>query len=96
MADLERVKALREELNQASAEIKDQVTTEMASIAGQINELVKQGVEMADASGLTFDLSSLDFLPYGAGGLQYLPKGAGRNDYYGYGSDGWQSSSSSC
>lgn len=96
MDKIERIKALREELTQAVSEVKETVVADMTTIADQINDLVKQGVALAEASGVNFSLASLDFLPYGAGGLVYVPKGQGAgSDYYGD-SEGWLSSSSSC
>jgi cysteinyl-tRNA synthetase len=87
LEELQEVEAHAKKLRE---QVTPDVTNRMAEIVKEINQLAAEGQALADTSRLQFDLSGLNFLPYGAGGLCYNPVKSEWDD------EGWSSSSMGC
>lgn len=96
MEKLNELMALRSQIKALEDEAKPQALARMSEIQANIKAQIAEGVTLADAYGLAFDLSDVTDLPYGSGDLCYYP--VGYVDEYGDSSysAGWKSSATSC
>lgn len=76
----------------------------LSEIRKQLNELVDEGIKLAEENKVTFDLSGTEFSGfYGSGGLRYVPEDSPEADerrenewYDEWAQHGWLTSSSEC
>ena len=88
------------ELREQIKSLQNDAAKDMEAIQNEVAAKIREGIELADATGLTFSLADTEIASqYDNGGLRYTPKmddNSDDYDEYGYNQYGWRSSSSSC
>ena len=81
---------LQSRVRELTQEVGPEVKARMSAIVTEMNALAAEGKRLADDSGMEFDLSGLNFLPYryDLGSVSYRPNEGRFED--------WNSSSAYC